>query len=130
MLSGAQMSNEHKYWWLADRIESYGNGVLEKMTKSKRKTQQLLIRDRYTGNPLTEKEWIEAVKEAEETDYRKTAFRNGLGRFLKSKGFLVFALLIFPPLALLSGCAYNYKSNTSVSGESGSVNAGVSSSDG
>lgn len=130
MLSGAQMSNEHKYWWLADQFESYGNGVFEKMTKSKRKTQQRLIRDRYTGNPLTEKEWIEAVKEAEETDYRKTAFRNGLGRFLKSKGFLVFALLIFPPLALLSGCAYNYKSNTSVSGESGSVNASVSSSDG
>jgi hypothetical protein len=56
MLSGAQMSNEHKYWWLADRIESYGNGVFDKMTKPKRKTQQRLIRDRYNGNPLTEKE--------------------------------------------------------------------------
>lgn len=48
------------------------------------------------------------------------------GRFLKSKGFLVFALLVFPPLALLSGCADNYNSNTSVSGDSGSVNEGVS----
>ena len=98
------------------------------MSKSKRKAEQRIIRDRYTGHPLTEKEWMEVVKEAEETDYRKTAFRNGLGRFLKSKGFLVFALLIFPPLALLSGCAYTYNSNTSVSGDSGSVNAGVSTS--
>ena len=98
------------------------------MTKSNRKAQQRNIKDRYTGNPLTEKEWIEAVKEAAETDYRKTAFRNGLGRFLKSKGFLVFVLLVFPPLALLSGCAYTYISNTSVSGDSGSVNAGVSTS--
>ena len=98
------------------------------MSKSKRKAQQRIIKDRYTGNPLTEKEWIEAVKEAEDTDYRKTAFRNGLGRFLKSKGFLVFALLVFPPLALLSGCAYTYNSNTSVSGYNGSVNTGVSTS--
>ena len=98
------------------------------MTKSNRKAQQKIIKDRYTGFPLTEKEWVDAVKEAEETDYRKTAFRNGLGRFLKSKGFLVFALLVFPPLALLSGCAYTYNSNTSVSGDSGSVNAGVSTS--
>ena len=98
------------------------------MTKSKRKAQQKIIKDRYTGFPLTEKEWVDAVKDAEETDYRKTAFRNGLGRFLKSKGFLVFALLVFPPLALLSGCAYTYNSNTSVTGDSGSVNAGVSTS--
>lgn len=77
------------------------------MSKSKRKAQQRIIKDRYTGKPLTENEWIEAVKEAEETDYRKTAFRNGAGRFLKSKGFLVFALLVFPPLALMSGCASN-----------------------
>jgi len=98
------------------------------MSKSKRKAEQRIIKDRYTGNPLTENEWIEAVKEAEETDYRKTAFRKGLGRFLRSKGLLVFALLVFPPLALLSGRAYNYNSNTSVSGDSGSVNAGVSTS--
>ena len=98
------------------------------MSKSKRKAQQRIIKDRYTGTPLTENEWIDAVKEAEETDYKKTAFRNGLGRFLKSKGFLVFALLVFPPLALLSGCAYTYNSNTSVSGDSSSVNAGVSTS--
>ena len=98
------------------------------MSKSKRKAQQRIIKDRYTGKPLTENEWIDAVKEAEETDYKKTAFRNGLGRFLKSKGFLVFALLVFPPLALLNGCAYTYNSNTSVSGDSGSVNAGVSTS--
>ena len=96
------------------------------MSKSKRKAAQRIIKDRYAGTPLTENEWIEAVKEAEETDYRKTAFRKGLGRFLRSKGFLVFALLVFPPLALLSGCAYN--SNTSVSRDSGSVNAGVSTS--
>jgi len=96
------------------------------MTKSNRKAQQRIIKDRYAGNPLTEKEWIKEVKAAEETDYRKTAFRKGLGRFLKSKGFLVFALLVFPPLALLNGCAYTYNSNTSVSGDSGSVNAGVS----
>ncbi len=98
------------------------------MTKSNRKAEQQIIKDRYTGKPLTENEWIEAVKEAEETDYRKTAFRNGLDRFLKSKSFLVFALLIFPPLALLSGCAYNYNSNTTIKGDSGSVNAVVSSS--
>ena len=89
MLSGAQMSNEHKYWWLADRFESYGNGVFEKMTKFKRKTQQRLIRDRYTGNPLTEKEWIEAVKEAEETDYRKTALKGGLLSWMRERGLLV-----------------------------------------
>jgi hypothetical protein len=64
------------------------------------------------------------VKEAEETDYGKTAFRKGLGLFLESKGFFVFALLVFPPLALLSGCAYDYNSNTSVSGDFGSLNAG------
>jgi len=98
------------------------------MSKSKRKAAQRIIKDRYAGTPLTKNEWIEAVKEAEETDYRKTAFRKGLGRFLRSKGFLVFALLVFPPLALLSGRAYNYNSNTSVSRDSGSVNAGVSTS--
>jgi hypothetical protein len=38
------------------------------MSKSKRKAEQRIIKDRYTGTPLTEKEWIEAVKEAEETD--------------------------------------------------------------
>ena len=54
--------------------------------------------------------------------------KNRLGRFLKSKRFLVFALLVFPPLALLNGCAYTYNSNTSVSGDGGSVNTGVSSS--
>ena len=98
------------------------------MTKSNRKAEQRIIKDRYTGTPLTENEWIDAVKEAEETDYRKTAFRKGLGRFLRSRGFLVFALLVFPPLALLNGCAYNSNSNTSVSGDRGSVNAGVSTS--
>ena len=94
------------------------------MTKSNRKAEQKRLKDARTGQPLTENEWIDAVKEAEETDYRKTAFRKGLGRFLRSKGFLVFALLVFPPLAMLNGCAYN--SNTSVSGDRGSVNAGVS----
>ena len=54
--------------------------------------------------------------------------KSRLGRFLKSKGFLVFALLVFPHLALLNGCAYTYNSNTSVSGDGGSVNAGVSTS--
>tara|TARA_X000000950_G_scaffold235480_1_gene285937 strand:- start:398 stop:649 length:252 start_codon:yes stop_codon:yes gene_type:complete len=54
--------------------------------------------------------------------------KSRLDRFLKSKGFIVFALLVFPPLALLNGCAYTYNSNTSVSGDSGSVNAGVSTS--
>jgi len=91
------------------------------MSKSKRKAAQRIIKDRYTGTPLTENEWIDAVKQAEESDYRKTAFRKGLGRFLRSKGFLVFALLVFPPLALLNGCAYTYNSNTSVSGDSGWV---------
>ena len=50
----------------------------------------------------------------------------GAQRFLKSKGFWVFALLVFPPLALLFGCAYNYNSNISVSGDSSPVNEGVS----
>ena len=54
--------------------------------------------------------------------------KSRLSRFLKSKGFIVFALLVFPPLALLNGCAYTYNSNTSVNGDSGSVNAGVSTS--
>jgi hypothetical protein len=94
MLSGAQMSNEHKYWWLVDRIESYGNGVFEKMTKSKRKTQQRIIRDRYTGNPLTEREWIEAVKEAEETDYRKTVLKDGLLKFMRAKDLLSLVFII------------------------------------
>ena len=64
------------------------------MTKSKRKAQQRIIKDRYTGNPLTEKEWIEAVKEAEETDYRKTALKDGLLKFMKAKGLLSLLFLI------------------------------------
>ena len=99
------------------------------MSKSKRKAQQRIIKDRYTGNPLTEKEWIEAVKEAEETDYRKTAFRNGLGRFPQIKRVLGFCPTWYSHLwHLLSGCAYTYNSNTSVSGDGGSMNTSVSSS--
>ena len=64
------------------------------MEKTKRKKQQRIIRDRYTGNPLTEKEWIEAVKEAEETDNRKTALKDGLLKFMKTKGLLSLVFLI------------------------------------
>jgi len=48
------------------------------MTKSNRKAHQRIIKDRYTGKPLTEKQWIQAVREAEDTDYRKTALKDGL----------------------------------------------------
>jgi hypothetical protein len=64
------------------------------LSKSKRKAEQRIIRDRYTGNPLIEKEWIEAVKEAEETDYRKTALKDGLLKFMKAKGLLSLVFLI------------------------------------
>ena len=64
------------------------------MSKSQRKAQQRIIKDRYTGTQLTENEWIEAVKEAEETDYRKTALKDGLLKFMKAKGLLSLLFLI------------------------------------
>ena len=73
--------------------ESVSKGRID-LTKSKRKAQQRIIKDRYTGNPLTEKEWIEAVKEAEDTDYRKTALKDGLLKFMKAKGLLSLLFLI------------------------------------
>ena len=64
------------------------------MTKSNRKAQQRIIKDRYAGNPLTEKEWIKEVKEAEETDYRKTALKDRLLKFMRAKGLLSLVFLI------------------------------------
>ena len=98
------------------------------MTASNRKAEQKQLKNERAGQPLTQKQFADLVNAYEVENRQETqvsAYKDGLGHFLMSKGFLVFALFIFPPLALLSGCAYTYNSNTSVSGDSGSVNAGV-----
>ena len=64
------------------------------MSKSKRKAAQRIIKGRYTGNPLTEKEWIKEVKAAEENDYRKTALKDGLLKFMRAKDLLSLVFLI------------------------------------
>ena len=101
------------------------------MDKSNRKIERKRLKNARAGQPLTQEQFADLVNAYEVENRQETqvsAYKDGLGRFLKSKGFLVFALLVFPPLALLSGCAYTYNSNTSASGESGSVNTSVSSS--
>jgi len=101
------------------------------MTKSNRKADQQRLKDARTGQPLTQKQFADLVNAYEVENRQETqvsTYKDGLGRLLKSKGFLVFVLLVFPPLALLSGCAYTYNSNTTIKGDSGSVDAGVSTS--
>ena len=53
------------------------------MTKSIRKKHHKLLRDAKTGNPLTQEEWIAETKRVEETDYRKTALKEGLLKFMQ-----------------------------------------------
>ena len=94
------------------------------MTASNRKAEQKRLKNERAGQPLTQEQFADLVNAYEVENRQETqvsAYKDGLGRFLKSKGFLVFALFVFPPLALLNGCAYTYNSNTSVSGDSGWV---------
>ena len=53
------------------------------MTKSIRKKHHKLLRDARTGTPLTQNEWIAETKRIEETDYRKTALKEGLLSWMK-----------------------------------------------
>lgn len=75
------------------------------MTKSNRKAERKRLKDDRTGKPLTQKQFADSVNAYEVENRQETqvsAYKNGLGRFLKSKGLLVFALLLFPPLAVSS----------------------------
>ena len=72
------------------------------MSKSKRKAEQRIIKDRYRGTPLTQDEWIAETKRVEETDYRKTALKDGLLSWMRDKGILVVSILLFPPLAVFA----------------------------
>jgi dihydrodipicolinate reductase len=64
------------------------------LTKSKRKKHHKLLRDARTGTPLTQQEWIAETKRVEETDYRKTALKDGLLKFMRAKGLLSLVFLI------------------------------------
>lgn len=75
------------------------------MTKSNRKVEQKRQKNARTGKPLTQKQFADLVNAYEVENRQETqvsAYKNGLGRFLKSKGLLVFALLLFPPLTVFA----------------------------
>jgi hypothetical protein len=75
------------------------------MTKSNRKREQKRLRDARTGQPLTQKQFADLVNAYEVENRQETqvsAYKDGLGRFLKSKELLVLALLLFPPLAVFA----------------------------
>ena len=72
------------------------------MSKSKRKAEQRIIQNRYRGTPLTQEEWIAETKSVEETDYRKTALKDGLLSWMRDKGILVVPLLLLLPFDIFS----------------------------
>jgi hypothetical protein len=75
------------------------------MTASNRKAEQKRQKDARTGQPLTQEQFADLVNAYEVENRQETqvsAYRDGLGRFLKSKGLLVLALLLFPPLAVFA----------------------------
>ena len=101
------------------------------VSKTNRKAEHKRQKDAYTGRPLTQKQFADLVNAYEVENRQETqvsAYKGGLGEFFKKNGLVVLVLLFSPPLALLSGCAYNYNSNRTIKGDSGSVNAGVSTS--
>jgi len=84
--------------------ESVSKGRID-LTKSKRKKHHKLLRDARTGTPLTQKQFADLVNAYEVENRQETqvsAYKDGLGRFLKSKGLVVLALLLFPPLAVFA----------------------------
>lgn len=75
------------------------------MTASNRKAEQKRLKNERAGQPLTQEQFADLVNAYEVENRQKTqvsAYKNGLGRFLKSKELLVFALLLFPPLAVFA----------------------------
>lgn len=62
------------------------------MDKSNRKAEQKRLKDARTGQPLTQKQFTDLVNAYEVENRQETqvsAHKDGLGRFLKSKGLLV-----------------------------------------
>ena len=75
------------------------------MTASNRKAEQKRLKDARTGQPLTQKQFTDLVNAYEVENRQETqvsAYKDGLGRFLKSKALLVLALLLFPPLTVFA----------------------------
>lgn len=75
------------------------------MTKSYRKAEQKRLKDARTGQPLAQKQFADLINAYEVENRQETqvsAYKDGLGRFLKSKGLVVLALLLFPPLAVFA----------------------------
>ena len=75
------------------------------MTKLGRKTRQEQLRDAQTGQPLTQKQFADLVNANEVENRQETqvsAYKNGLGEFLKKNGLVVLVLLVFPPLAVFA----------------------------
>ena len=77
----------------------------EHMDKSNRKIERKRLKDALTGKPLTQKQFADLVNAYEVENRQETqvsAYKDGLGRFVKSKGLLVLALLLFPPLTVFA----------------------------
>ena len=75
------------------------------MEKSNRKAEQKGLKDARTGQPLTQRQFSDLVNAYEVENRQETqvsAYKDGLGRFLKSKGLLVLALLLFSPLTVVA----------------------------
>ena len=75
------------------------------MTKSNRKAEQKRLKDARTGQPLTQKQFADLINAYEVENRQETqvsAYKDGLGRFLTTKAVVVFALLLFPSLAVFA----------------------------